>query len=184
MWEQAPLEMQLVGNKIKELDDIWSEKGQRCIHRSVDDSKSTITCDLIDNQIATNMQFDITLNFQRLLQNVENEAQKINEQMAKNKRTTLSKPVIKRDFTEKVKKLPKESVKPETKNLNIKEEDTKMPPLGHSIFPTTMSTSNNLYFDVTGWPTKDECLNWNLPVNEVDDLNIPVFLPPENKGYQ
>lgn len=175
--------MQLVGNKIKELDDIWSEKGQRCIHRSVDDSKSTITCDLIDNQLATNMQFDITLNFQRLLQNVESEAQKINEQMAKNKRS-LPKPNIKQSVLEEVKKLPKEINVKSLKKGAGKEEESRMPPLGHSIFPTTMSTSSNLYFDATGWPSKDECMGWNLPIGDIDDLNLPVFLPPENKGYQ
>ncbi|GJQ65171.1 hypothetical protein Trydic_g7312 [Trypoxylus dichotomus] len=182
MWEQAPLDMQLVGNRMKELDEIRSEKGQRCIHRSGDDSKSTITCDLTDNQVATNLQFDITSNFQRLLQNVESEAQKINEQMAKNKRS-LPKPVIKRDIIKEVRKLPKE-IRGETKKSPVKGEAWRMPPLGHSTFPSSMSTSSNMYFDSTGWPPRDECLNWNLPIGEIDDLNIPVFLPPENKGYQ
>lgn len=182
MWEQAPLEMQLAGNKIKELGDVWTETGQRCVQQSVDDNKSTISCDLIDSQIATNTQFDITLNFQRLLQNVENEAKKINEQMAKNKRT-LPKPVIKKDVIEEVKKLPK-AKKGDTKKRSAKDENAKMPPLGHPVFPTTMPTMSNLYFDATGWPSKEECMGWNLPLTDEDDLNIPVFLPPENKGYQ
>lgn len=60
----------------------------------------------------------------------------------------------------------------------------KTPPVLYPVFPTTMSTSSNQYFDSTGWPMKEECLNWNLPVEQPDELNLPLFLPPENKGYQ
>ncbi|XP_076274033.1 tetratricopeptide repeat protein 17 isoform X2 [Rhynchophorus ferrugineus] len=51
-------------------------------------------------------------------------------------------------------------------------------------FPITMSTKDNQYFDVTGWPKKEDCLKWNLPLDENENFNLPVFLAPENKGYQ
>ncbi|XP_060531148.1 tetratricopeptide repeat protein 17 isoform X2 [Cylas formicarius] len=42
---------------------------------------------------------------------------------------------------------------------------------------------DSFYFDAGGWPANEECLLWNIPVNERDNLNLPVVLPPENKGY-
>ncbi|XP_017779959.1 PREDICTED: tetratricopeptide repeat protein 17 isoform X2 [Nicrophorus vespilloides] len=56
----------------------------------------------------------------------------------------------------------------------------KIPPK----YPTTMGTSNNLYFDSVRWPSKDECAEWDLPLKEKENLDLPVFIPLENKGFQ
>ncbi|XP_031341481.1 tetratricopeptide repeat protein 17-like isoform X2 [Photinus pyralis] len=168
MWEQAPFEAQLIGYSSEKLSAILANRGQRCIQRTSENSKPTITCDFTDHQAVTNLQVDVTLNLQRLLRNVESETQKINEQMARNKR---------RPFLNPVKDESQKGAPNVQNNLGT-------PPLLHPTYPTTHFTSSDLYFDETGWPSRDECMNWNLPLGESDDLDIPVFLPPENKGFQ
>ncbi|KAL1509209.1 hypothetical protein ABEB36_003981 [Hypothenemus hampei] len=118
------------------------------------------------------------------------------------KRTTGGKPVISCDFYEKAPEVDKlnlqslfQIVENEKQKLVVsrnlpKELDvdkirsTKYPSkMAFPKFPTSMSTKENQYFDVTGWPKKDECVEWRLPVEEREELHIPVFLPPDNKGY-
>ncbi|XP_063907336.1 tetratricopeptide repeat protein 17 isoform X2 [Zophobas morio] len=114
---------------------------------------STISCDFVDSPIA---DFD-TMNLQNLFQYVESETQKINERMAKTNRLT---------------------------GVDDKNKDNyESTPQTYPKFPTTMSTSGEKYFDVAGWPHEEECRKWNLPINEKEDLKLPIFLPPENKGY-
>lgn len=98
-----------------------------------------------------------TLNLQNLYQIVENEKHKLH---ASNNNFNLNKQEGKKDSKEK--------------GFDMV----------YAKFPTTMSTKGNQYFDVTGWPEKEECTQWNLPLEEKDNFNLPVFLPPENKGYQ
>lgn len=50
-------------------------------------------------------------------------------------------------------------------------------------YPTSMNVPDNLYFDSSKWPSREECTEWNLPLTEEEDLNLPIVLPPENKGY-
>ena len=115
---------------------------------------STISCDFVDSPIA---DFD-TMNLQNLFQYVESETQKINERMAKTNRLT---------------------------GVDDKNKDNyESTPQTYPKFPTTMSTSGEKYFDVAGWPHEEECRKWNLPINEKEDLKLPIFLPPENKGYE
>ncbi|CAG9761969.1 unnamed protein product [Ceutorhynchus assimilis] len=117
------------------------------------------------------------------------------------KKTSGGKPVISCDFYEKASEVDKlnlhslfQIVESEKQKLSVahlfedfnfnraklKDEPTK---IGYPKFPTSMSTKDNQYFDVTGWPKKEECLEWKLPLDDRDDLDLPVFLPPENKGY-
>ncbi|KAF5282200.1 hypothetical protein FQR65_LT02897 [Abscondita terminalis] len=172
MWEQAPFEAQLIGYSSEKLSAILSNRGQRCIQRTSENSKPTITCDFTDHQAVTNLQVDVTLNLQRLLRNVESETQKINEQMARNKRRPAQ---VSKNQESRIEKIDK-NVAPNT--------DQDMPPVLHATYPTTLSTSTNVHFDATGWPSKEECNSWNLPVTQTDELDLPVFLPPENKGFQ
>lgn len=179
-WEQAPFEVQLAGYTSEKLSAIMANRGQRCVQRNSDDSKPMITCDFTENHVATNLQVDITLSLQRLLRNVESETQKITEQMSKSKR----------DFSPMPSRKNREAVKEKVRTLStvsadaVQEDGVNMPPVTHQKYPSVLSTSSDKYFDVRGWPTKDECENWNLPVREHDELDIPVFLPPENKGFQ
>ncbi|XP_066252360.1 tetratricopeptide repeat protein 17 [Euwallacea similis] len=122
------------------------------------------------------------------------------------KRTTGGKPMISCDFYEKTPEMDKlnlhslfqivenEKHKFISHPLNlrlssIQDDYGKSKPADHMLrvgfpkFPTSMPTKGNQYFDVTGWPRKEECMEWNLPIEEKEDLHLPLFLPPENKGY-
>lgn len=116
---------------------------------------STISCDLVDSPIT---DFD-TLNLQNLFQYVESETQKINERMAT---TNLL----------------------DTTAFKTTKNDDEMSGEHYLKFPTTMSTTGEKYFDSANWPSEEDCQEWNLPIGEKDDLKLPVFLPPENKGYE
>lgn len=182
IWEQAPFEAQLIGYSSEKLSAILANRGQRCVQRNSENSKPTITCDFTDHQAVTNLQVDVTLNLQRLLRNVESETQKISEQMARNKRRIVL-PQLRDD--QKIISHAETSAISSKSYTNAETTETpNMPELLHPTYPTSLSTSSNLYFDANGWPTKDECVSWNLPLNEPDELDLPVFLPPENKGFQ
>lgn len=159
MWEHASFEYQFEGVHATEYlhNNMNGRIIQRCIQKTSDNSKPIISCDSYNQGPEMDQ-----LNLQNLFQYVENEKQKINNQISKSS---------------------------EEKFLNLevnedKKTNIKTPPVLYPKFPTTMPTSGNLYFDVTGWPSKEECLRWNLAVEEEDDLNLPLYLPPENKGYQ
>lgn len=115
---------------------------------------STISCDLAEPVAELD-----TMNLQNLFQYVETETQKINENLAKVHQMSMV----------------------EQRHVDKPLTNT---PLLHQKFPTSMSTSGEKYFDASGWPLEDECLKWNLPLTEKNDLKIPIFLPPENKGFE
>ncbi|KAJ8969284.1 hypothetical protein NQ314_001822 [Rhamnusium bicolor] len=159
MWEHASFEYQYEGLHSESIDSSINErKIQRCVQKTSDNSKPIISCDSYNHIPEVDH-----LNLQNLFQYVENEKQKINDQISK---TIEEKTNRQEDGSEE------------------KKNSIKTPPVLYPKFPTTMPSTGNQYFDVTGWPTKEECLSWNLPVVEDDDLNLPLFLPPENKGYQ
>ncbi|XP_018572773.1 tetratricopeptide repeat protein 17 isoform X3 [Anoplophora glabripennis] len=159
MWEHASFEYQYEGLHHDTVDSGPTErKIQRCVQKTSDNSKAIISCD------SYNHAPDVDhLNLQNLFQYVENEKQKINDQISR----AIEEKTNRQDETNEEKK-----------------NHIKTPPVLYPKFPTTMPTSSNQYFDSTGWPMKEECLRWNLPVEQPDDLNLPLFLPPENKGYQ
>lgn len=168
--------MQLAGYDAEKLSALVSKKGQRCIQRNSDNSKPVITCDFTDDHIATDFEVDIILNLQRILQNVKSETERITEHMRK-------RDVVK----EKKKKVVKLKAAAKEEKINpeeVKEDESKMPPVLHQKFPVNLATSGDQYFDAMEWPKKEECEKWNLPIKERDELDVPVFLPPENKGYQ
>lgn len=178
VWEQSPLESQLESQifayKSEKLNSMLSNYGQRCVQRTSDDSKSAIICDFIDQQTASNF-VDVTASLQKLLETVESETQKIDEQMAKNKKYSINK---QRKF------VPKEDIVIMKADEDIPTDESNMPQVLHSLYSTYLSTSSNLYFDSASWPTKEDCMSWDLVLDEKDNLDLPVFLPPENKGFQ
>lgn len=157
-----------------------TRRGQRCVQRNSDESKNTITCDFTDDHLATNLQVDITLSLQRLLRNVESETLKITQQMWRGKGEEQR--VVQQNVIEPLKEKIREVPSVEAKVRQ--EEGLNAPPILHQKYPASLASSANQYFDVTGWPKKEECVDWDLPVTEPDELDLPVFLPPENKGYQ
>uniref|UniRef100_A0AAR5PZ19 Tetratricopeptide repeat protein 17 n=1 Tax=Dendroctonus ponderosae TaxID=77166 RepID=A0AAR5PZ19_DENPD len=115
--------------------------------------KPVISCDFYEKAPKVDR-----VNLQSLFQIVENEKQKLIVQHPLN--------------------LHKEEIGLE--KLKLKERPIVM---GYPKFPISMPIKYDLHFDKTGWPTKEECLEWNLPLEEEGNLHLPVFLPPDNKGY-
>lgn len=158
LWEQAPLEAKF------KLGNILSNHGQRCVQRTTDNSISTIMCDFINQPLPSNAHVDII----SLLKNFESASKTINEHIS----------LIKKKGT---KIFNKNKIMLEVPDIKTKDD---IPIDSMQKYPMTMSLKSNLHFDLTGWPSKDKCMEWNLPVKEKDDLLLPVFMPPENKGYK
>lgn len=168
LWEQAPLEAKLVAYSPETFSAMLANRGQSCTQRSGDDNKPGIlSCDLnTDTQMmAHNLHIDITLSLQMLLRNVESQAQKISEQMSRGKWEDK-----KRKWQENKKtfKIDDEILEPPTL-------DTKYP----ASMDVPMSSED---FDDSSWPTRQQCGQWKLDFNM--DKVFPVFLPPENKGFE
>lgn len=160
MWEHSSFEVQIDGFHSDNLDSVPGKKVQRCFQKTSGTSKPIISCEDFYN---SGPDLD-SLNVESLFNYVESEKRKLNDHIAK--------PAKK--FAKVLKK----------KAANEKKSLGKTPPLLHLKYPTTMSTATNQYYDATGWPTKEQCLEWNLPIHQKDDLDLPVYLPPENKGFQ
>lgn len=163
IWEQAPVDTQTT------LENLFSNREQRCVHKTSDNDKSTIMCDFIDPIPSGGIHVDII----SLLRNYESASKKINEHISQVKQSAT-------------KVFPKKDTINNKIIFNSNEFKLKdhLPPEGEVKYPTTMSWKNNLYFDETGWPSTEECVDWNLPLSEKEDLLLPVFMPPENKGYK
>lgn len=130
---------------------------------------------------ASPLQVDIKLGLQRLLRNVESETQKISEHMSRGRRGDITRSTT-RNVIQPLKE--KISVVSTVSGNVVREDGVNMPPMVHQKYPSTMPISTDKYFDIRGWPSKEDCVDWNMPIREQDELDVPVFLPPENKGYQ
>lgn len=124
--------------------------------------------------MAHNLQIDITLSLQMLLRNVESQAQKISEQMNKGK------------WEERKKKWQDSKKHPEKNkiNVNIADLDNAMdPPTLDAKYPPSMDVPmSSEDFDDSSWPTRQQCGQWKLDLN--NNKIFPVFLSPENKGFE
>lgn len=163
IWEQAPIDSP------NRLDHLFSNRPQRCIQKTSDNSKPTIMCDFIDSPLVTGAHVDIL----SLLRNYESASMKINEHISQVKQSA-TKAFAKKDSINN-------NIIFNGNEFKIKDN---LPPDGLEKYPTTFPLKNNLYFDETGWPSKEECAEWDLPLTEKEDLLAPVFMPPENKGYK
>ncbi|XP_018331207.1 tetratricopeptide repeat protein 17 isoform X2 [Agrilus planipennis] len=186
LWEQVPFETRIAEYGADKIETFLSHRGQRCVQRDAADSKSTIICDFTDTRNAVGLHVDMNLNLEKLLKNVESETLKISEQMSRSKNFAGGKTLsAKKNKKGDVKEIMDESSSNSRLNsINFEGGSFNIPPAFHPKYPTTLSLSNDLYFDATSWPSKEECVKWNLPPNPKELLNIPVFLPPENKGFQ
>lgn len=103
-----------------------------------------------------------------LLRNVESQAQKISEQMSRGKWDEK-----KRKWQESKKILAK----------IVESEDTTEPPTLDAKYPASMDVPmSSEDFDDSSWPTRQQCGQWKLDLNS--NKVFPVFLPPENKGFE
>ncbi|CAH0560129.1 unnamed protein product [Brassicogethes aeneus] len=157
MWEHSSFEVQIEGFHNDAVETPSNgKKMQRCFQKTSASNKPYISCEDFYN---SRPDLD-SLNVESLFNYVKMEKRKLNDHIK---------------YAKALKK---------NKTANEKKSVGRTPPLLHHKYPTTMSTATNQYYDATGWPTKDECLQWNLPVHQKEDLDLPVYLPPENKGYQ
>lgn len=164
IWEQAAIDTQVT------LEYILPNREQRCVHKTSDNAESTIMCDFIDSVPTGDIQVDVL----SLLKNYESASKKINDHITQVKQSATKVFHPKKDAINN---------KIVFNNNEFKLRD-HLPPDGELKYPTTMSWKSNLYFDETGWPSKEECVDWNLPLTEKEELLLPVFMPPENKGYK
>lgn len=184
MWEQAPLEAKLVAYNPDTFSAMLANRGQSCMQRTGDDGKpSVLSCDFnSDSQMmAHNLQIDITLSLQMLLRNVESQAQKISEQMSKGKR------YVSKIISQKTKKEvpPKPKYVSSFNSLSVDSDELVVPATQEPIYPADMVISKtSVNFDNPGWPTKQQCVQWKLYANTEKDDVLPVFLLPENKGFE
>lgn len=179
MWEQAPLEAKLVAYSPETFSAMLANRGQSCMQRNGDDSKpGTLSCDLnTDSQMmAHNLQIDITLSLQMLLRNVESQAQKISEQMSRGKAWE------KKKKWQEVKKDPSLLGKAIT-SAGIESNENLSPPTKDPKYPSHMDVPmSSEDFDDSGWPTRQQCNQWKLDLD--NNKPYPVYLPPENKGFE
>lgn len=201
MWEQAPLEAKLVSYNPETFNAILMNRGQSCMQRSGEDGKpSVLSCDLnSDSQLmAHNLQIDLTLSLQMLLRNVEAQAQKISEQMVRGRRYVNSKMVLPRSTKKEPMVRPQfvknDDVKPDAGTETSAEIGTEAAP--SEVDPRMLPTKEPKYspdmvisktsasFDSPGWPSKQQCLQWKLYKDNGKNNVMPVFMPPENKGFE
>lgn len=176
LWEQVPFETKMFAYSPETLGKMLTERGQSCMQRN-DGEKGTLSCDLnSDSRItAHNLQIDLTLSLHMLLRNVESQAQKISEQMSKGRWQER-----KKKWQETKKNGPSLG---KILNLGIDINDNRNPPTKETKYPAHMDVPMmSDEFDESGWPTRQQCGQWKL---DLETNNIyPVYLPPENKGYE
>lgn len=179
MWEQAPLEAKLVAYSPETFSAMLANRGQSCMQRTGDDNKpGTLSCDLnTDSQImAHNLQIDITLSLQMLLRNVESQAQKISEQMSRGNWGDRKKKW--QDGSKEQSLLGKVIA-----NVGGELNGNNNPPTKEPKYPAHLDVPmSSEDFDDANWPTRQQCGQWKL---DFDNNKVyPVYLPPENKGFE
>ncbi|KAK0083957.1 hypothetical protein PV326_006462 [Microctonus aethiopoides] len=154
--------------RAQRLGPFLATHGQTCMQRDGDDA--TLSCQIAsDNQIfAHNLLIDIGASLEQL-KNVESQVEKINDRMT-NSKVLLTKTDRSMDSQ---------------KNIN------EYNPESFSVFmdPTTKPKyynfeirKNNKDFENKNWPDSADCDKQTLLLSDSKQY-VPVYLPPENKGY-
>ncbi|XP_044749368.1 tetratricopeptide repeat protein 17 [Coccinella septempunctata] len=159
--EQVSFEKQLVSLNTQGARGTLQLKSlnKKCVQEMMENPDKLISCDIThSNELNEFKQFDM----ESLFSFIESETQQINRYLAKGKEEILK---------TKMASVPSEPEKGE--------KDSEMP-----YMPKIPDDSGPFYFDDPQWPEKRDCQKWNLPLNEVDNLYLPVYLPLDNKGYK
>lgn len=197
-WEHVSFESQLSGYNSDKSGSVLPNQGQRCVQKMSKDQKPTITCDFASSQTSKLTKYlhnnDIIEPF---LQVVQSSYTDLKQKMSLIKSQRVQKKTTKKQGRLKIEnnvnknvvfddKLREIGLEFEEFHKNVLDDldVSKMVPLLPEKYPTAYPIPDNLYFDQKGWPNKDECVQWNLPISGKDYLKVPVYLPPENKGYQ
>ncbi|XP_067009164.1 tetratricopeptide repeat protein 17 [Anabrus simplex] len=163
MWQQAPLEMRLLGQDQQSLAAVLRATGQSCVQR-LQGGRPTLSCDLnSDSQVlAHSLQVDFALSLQMLLKNVESQAKKISEQMARRLGHDQPLPNTSRAHPDVQKHRQRQHTLP------------SQPP--SSFVPGNPTESE-------GWPSKEECTAFADKFPRPKDFPS-VFLAPEARGLE
>ncbi|PNF37345.1 hypothetical protein B7P43_G00484 [Cryptotermes secundus] len=172
VWEQAPLDVRLLG---QDHSSLLSNRGQSCMQR-VQDGRPVLSCDVnSDSQLlAHSLQIDITLSLQMLLKNVESQAKKISEQMSR--RGPLSPELMTRD--QNGAQILQAEGQEVLSGSSIKYHSPTVAP----VFPAEAiekTEDPTQAYEQEDWPRQEECMALTS-----SDYFPPVFLPPENKGFE
>ncbi|KAL3267073.1 hypothetical protein HHI36_011213 [Cryptolaemus montrouzieri] len=162
LWEQASFEKQLVGLKTHGFNVLLKSLNKKCVQEMAENPNKFVSCDLTQSsEVEEFDQFDM----QSLFSFIESETQQINRYLAKGKqpeeilRNKIEFPVLQGAKSEE--------------EIQLSEEAK-----------TVSEESQLIYFDDPNWPDKKECHKWNLPLNENENLDLPVYLPLNDKGYR
>lgn len=168
IWEQAPLDVRLMG---QDHSSLLTNRGQSCM-QGIQDGRLVLSCDVNSKSqlLAHSLQVDIALSFQLLLKNVESQAKIISEQMSR------------RRF------LSPEWIPPDKSGVHLHQVEGEEVVSSSSVTyhrPTVAPeypAETVLKTEVTtpeDWPHQEDCTAFTSP-----EYFPPVFLPPENKGFE
>lgn len=161
LWEQVSFEKQLVSLKTQGARGTLQLKSlnKKCVQEMIDNPDKYISCDLLHpNTMNEFEQFDM----ESLFTFIESETQQINRYLAKGKEEILK---------TKMASSPLEPIRLEEK-------------VEHQELPKMQEDSELFYFDDPQWPSQKDCQKWNLPLNDIENLYLPVYLPLNDKGYK
>ncbi|XP_014238216.1 tetratricopeptide repeat protein 17 [Trichogramma pretiosum] len=161
LWEdlkQMPFLTTPEGILDDEFDSLLSTRGQSCMQRGED--QSILSCDVVSERqvFAQKLQMDL-----QVLKNFENRAKEIRERMTKSKTSE--------DIYEHLIQLPDYS----------KVSSVFMDPTDRPKYHNLEIKRSVHEFEQTNWPKNSLCENM-MPFTDVKQY-IPVYLPPENKGF-
>lgn len=163
LWEQVSFEKQLVSLKTQGARGTLQLRSlnKKCVQEVMKNPDKFISCDLIhSDQKKEFEQFDM----ESLFGLIESETKQINRYLARGKDEIL-KTKMASAYMEIDKKLEEEV-----------REVPKVKKVEHHL--------ETFYFDDPKWPDKKECQKWDLPLTEIENLNLPVYLPLSDKGYK
>ncbi|XP_069702487.1 tetratricopeptide repeat protein 17 isoform X1 [Periplaneta americana] len=182
IWEQAPLDVRLLGQDHNSLTAMLSNRGQSCMQR-IQDGRPVLSCDVNSESqlLAHSLQIDITLSLQMLLKNVESQAKKISEQMSR--RGHLSPEQLAPVESTSSLQQDEDNMQDSEEMLgdNIKYHSPTVAPIYPYIPEETVGKTGDAVpkYEEEDWPSQEECTALTSP-----DNFPPVFLPPENKGFE
>ncbi|XP_024944685.1 tetratricopeptide repeat protein 17 isoform X3 [Cephus cinctus] len=150
------------------LNSILANRGQSCMQRG--DGDSVLSCDVATGSqtLAHNLQMDITVSL-RLLKDVESQAQKINEHMIKSNSLHANKHLVSHSSAYTLERGPESFT-------------MFMGPTGRPKYYDHEITVGTEEYEKENWPEISDCKRRSLLLSSSKQY-VPVYLPPENKGF-
>ncbi|XP_021915404.1 tetratricopeptide repeat protein 17 isoform X2 [Zootermopsis nevadensis] len=182
MWEQAPLDVRLLGEDNSFISAVLGSKGHSCMRR-IQDGRPVLSCDVSSESklLAHSLHIDISLSLQMLLRNVELQAKKISDQVSR--RGLLSRAPVAPDGGGAQMRQVKETVEGEEAASSGSSDSARYhTPTVAPVYPNSPPDSipkKAATYEQEDWPQQEECTAVTSPV-----YFPPVFLPPENKGFE